>query len=289
MQILITGASTGIGEACARWFDARGHRVFAGVRREADAEKLRAGSSDRMTPVTIDVADASSIRASLDTIAASLSGAGLDGLVNNAGIAVPGPLEYLPLDAIRQQLEINVVGQIGVTQAFLPLIRRGRGRIVFMGSIGGLVCTPFLGPYCASKFALEAIADALRIEVQPWGIHVTIVEPGSIATPIWNKPGVPFDRARIGDVERDYGAALDAFRAAVAAAGARGLPADRVAAVVDHALTARSPRTRYVIGPDARFQRALRSLVPDRLRDLVLTRILKLPPRGAATHRPIPH
>jgi NAD(P)-dependent dehydrogenase (short-subunit alcohol dehydrogenase family) len=287
MQILVTGASTGIGEGCARWLDGRGHRVFAGVRREADATRLKTGSSERLMPVLLDVTDEGSIAASLAQIGSALvqeaEGAGLDGLVNNAGIAVAGPLEYVALDALRRQLDVNVVGQVAVTQAFLPLVRRARGRIVFMGSIGGRVSTPFLAPYCASKFALEAIADALRVELQPWGIHVALLEPGSIATPIWVKPGdggVPADAARAAATDRDYGGAIAALRTAVAASGARGLPTDAVSAVVEHALTSTSPKTRYSVGRDAKIQLALRRFTSDRIRDRLITRVMNLPRRA---------
>ena len=288
MQFLITGASTGIGEGCARWLDARGHHVFAGVRREEDGERLKAGSSDRLTPVMIDVADEGSIRASVGRVSSILerSGdeAGLDGLVNNAGIGVAGPLEYVPLDALRRQLEVNVTGQIAVTQAFLPFLRRSRGRIVFIGSIGGRFATPFLAPYCASKFALEALADCLRVELQPWGIHVAILEPGSIATPIWSKPGdggVAADPSRTAVMNRDYGQAVAAFRTAAAAAERRGLSTDVTSAVIEHALTARSPKTRYIVGTDAKLRVALRYVISDRMCDRLLTRVLKLPGRGA--------
>jgi NAD(P)-dependent dehydrogenase (short-subunit alcohol dehydrogenase family) len=283
MRILITGASTGIGEGCARWFDARGHCVFAGVRREEDAARLKAGASDRLTPVLLDVTNEESIRTALARIASSPGGDGLDGLVNNAGIAVVGPLEHLALDALRRQLEVNVVGQVAVTQAFLPLVRRARGRIVFMGSIGGRFTTPFLGPYCASKYALEAVADALRIELQPWGIHVAILEPGSIATPIWNKPGdggVAADPARTDALDRDYGGALAGFRALVARTAERGVSTDAVSVVVERALTSRSPKTRYVVGRDAKFQVAVGRLMPDRVRDRLVTYVMKLPGRG---------
>jgi NAD(P)-dependent dehydrogenase (short-subunit alcohol dehydrogenase family) len=281
MRILITGASTGIGEGCARWFDARGHRVFAGVRREEDGARLKIGASDRLTPVLLDVTDDASIAASRARIESAAEG-GLDGLVNNAGIVVAGPLEHLALDALRRQLDVNVVGQVAATQAFLPLLRRARGRIVFMGSIGGRFTTPFLAPYCASKYALESIADALRIELQPWGIHVSLLEPGSIATPIWKKPAdgdVPPDRAREEAIDRDYGGALTTFRALVAKTGERGVSTDAVAVVVEHALTSRTPKTRYVVGWDARVQVMLGRFVTDRARDRVVTYIMKLPRR----------
>ncbi|PYR57414.1 MAG: short-chain dehydrogenase/reductase, partial [Acidobacteria bacterium] len=169
-RVLITGSSTGIGEACARRLDAAGWRVFAGVRREEDGQRLRAGMSSRLTPVLLEVTDAASMARAARTIGVEGADAGLDGLVNNAGIAVAGPLEYLPIADFRRQLEVNVVGPLAVTQALLPAIRARRGRIVLMGSIAGRMTVPFLGPYSASKFALEAMADALRVELQPWDI-----------------------------------------------------------------------------------------------------------------------
>jgi NAD(P)-dependent dehydrogenase (short-subunit alcohol dehydrogenase family) len=191
-------------------------------------------------------------------------------------------LEYIPLDAFRRQLEVNVTGQIAVTQAYLPLLRRARGRIVFVGSVGGLWATPFLAPYCASKFALEAIVDCLRLELQPWGIHVSILEPGSIATPIWRKPGdggVPADAPLAAAIERDYGSAIAAFRDIVAVSAKRGVSTDRTSVVIEHALTAPTPRTRYVVGRDAKVQAAIRKLLPDRLRDRLVARAMKLPAR----------
>jgi NAD(P)-dependent dehydrogenase (short-subunit alcohol dehydrogenase family) len=288
MQILITGASTGIGEGCARWLDARGHRVFAGVRRPEDGDRLMTGSSARLTPVRLDVTEVASIVSALASVEAASGDAGLDGLVNNAGIAVGGPLEYVPLDGLRRQLEVNVIGQVAVTQAFLPLLRRARGRIVFMGSIGGRVATPFLAPYCASKFALEAIADALRIELQPWGMHVSMIEPGSIATPIWTKRpdgDVTADDARRPALSRDYGAALAAFRSVLTHTAQRGLPTDAVSTVVEHALTSARPRPRYVVGRDAKLQLALGTFVPARMQDWFVTRYMKLPRRASSAAR----
>ncbi len=185
--VLITGASTGIGAAAALRLDRAGFRVFAGVRKPADGEALRAQASARLTPIIIDVTDQASIDAAAAEVTQTIGGTGLAGLVNNAGISVAGPIELVPVDDLRRQLEVNVIGQVAVTQAFMPLIRAARGRVVFIGSIGGRMSTPFLGPYSASKFALEAIADAMRVEMRPWRIHVAIVEPGSIKTPFWDK------------------------------------------------------------------------------------------------------
>ena len=290
MNVVITGCSTGIGEACALRLDADGWRVFAGIRRDEDGARLAARASGRLTPVMLDVTDAASIARAAGTVTAELAGDGLAGLVNNAGIAIAAPLEHVPIDDFRRQLDVNVVGQLAVTQAFLPLLRLGAtasaraGRVVLIGSIAGRLTVPFLGPYSASKFALEAMADALRVELQPWNMHVALVEPGSIATPIWNKgtEGANRLQSRLGPgVIEQYGAALDAIRKAAAAAANRGIPAEDVAKVVVHALTSPSPKTRYLVGAGARQRAWIAKLVPDRLRDALLTRVLAIPRRGA--------
>jgi len=286
--VLITGASTGIGEACAMRLDGMGFQVFAGVRKDSDGERLRAKASPRLTPVRIDVTDAATIAAARDTVAAAVGARGLAGVVNNAGIAVAGPLEFLPLDDLRYQLEVNVVGQIAVTQAFLALVRQGHGRIVNIGSVSGRLSTPFVGPYSASKFAMEALTDALRIELRPWRIHVAIVEPGSIATPIWDKSDETADkieRELPPEGHRFYDAAIPALRAFAAETAKRGIPPDRVAQAVVHALTASRPKTRYLVGVDARIQALLATLVPDRMRDGLLERQLKLPRTAPADVR----
>jgi NAD(P)-dependent dehydrogenase (short-subunit alcohol dehydrogenase family) len=196
----------------------------------------------------------------------------LDGRVANAGIALAAPREFLPPDELTRQLDVNVVGQLRVVQAFLPALRRARGRIVVMGSIGGRSALPFLGAYAMSKFALEALADALRVELAPWGMHVSIVEPGTIATAIWTKPQRRLDEFPPAAGEL-YGERVERFRRLAAARSARGVPPDEVAKAVEHALTAVTPRTRYVVGPDAK-KRARVERLPDRLRDRVLTRFL---------------
>lgn len=280
--VLITGASTGIGAACALGLDRLGWRVFAGVRRAADGAALQRQASPGLTAVAIDVTDAASIAGAARTIAAVMGSRGLAGLVNNAGIVVPGPVELLPLPDLRRQLEVNVVGQVAVTQAMLPLLRPARGRIVNMGSISGRMATPFVGAYAASKFALEAFTDALRLEVRPWGIEVAIIEPGAIATPIWEKSTAEGDRLQAAlpaEAVRLYGKALEALRKGVARAARDAISTDAVVAAVVHALTAARPRTRYVIGRRAKLQAAIARWVPDRARDGLLTRVLRLPDR----------
>lgn len=280
--VVITGASTGIGAACARYLDARGFRVFAGVRNQADGDALQAQSSSRLTPVRIDVTDRDSISAAADTIQAVVGEAGLAGLVNNAGIAVGGPLEVLPLDELRRQLEVNVIGQVAVTQAFLPMLRKGRGRIVNMGSIAGRTTMPFLGPYSMSKFALEAMTTALRLELDTWGIEVSIVEPGAIATPIWEKSGKAGDALR-KTVQHEalplYSEHLACLRRVVAEAERRAISADAVAKAVEHALTARRPKTHYLVGSDAKFRALLAALLPQRVQDAMLRWYFKFPRR----------
>ena len=196
----------------------------------------------------------------------------LDALVDNAGIAIASPLEFLPPDELTRQLDVNVVGQLRVLQAFLPALRRSHGRLVLMGSIGGRSALPFLGAYAMSKFALEAMADALRIELAPFRIQVSIVEPGTIATPIWSKPQRRVDELSPGAADL-YGARAEKFRRLAAERSADAVPAVEVAKAVEHALTSPKPRTRYVVGPDAK-RRARVEKLPDRLRDRVLTRFL---------------
>ena len=196
----------------------------------------------------------------------------LDALVDNAGIAIAAPLEFLPPDELTRQLDVNVVGQLRVLQAFLPALRSSRGRVVLMGSIGGRSALPFLGAYAMSKFALEAMADALRIELAPFGVQVAIVEPGTIATPIWSKPQRTAEELQATAAEL-YGARMAKFRALAAARASRAVPPVEVAKAVEHALSASSPRTRYVVGPDAK-RRARVQRLPDRWRDRVLTRFL---------------
>jgi NAD(P)-dependent dehydrogenase (short-subunit alcohol dehydrogenase family) len=242
------------------------------VRNEDDAATARECGFD---PLSLDVTEANEIGAAAKSI-----GAGLDGLVANAGIAVAAPLELVPLDELRRQLEVNVVGQVATVQAVLPALRRARGRIVLMGSIGGRSALPFLGPYAASKHALEAIADALRVELRPWSIGVSIVEPASIRTAIWSKGAARADELH-GELSAEsaalYADAIERFRHVALARGPGGDP-DTVADAVEHALTAARPKARYVVGRDA-HARAWIERLPTRLRDRVLARALSGPIR----------
>jgi NAD(P)-dependent dehydrogenase (short-subunit alcohol dehydrogenase family) len=277
--VLVTGSSTGIGRATALRLDREGRRVFAGVRREEDAESLRAEGSERVVPVMLDVTDAGQVAAVAELIGEQVGESGLDGLVNNAGIAVLSPLETIPLEDFRRQIEVNLTGQVAVTQAMLPLVRHAAGRVVFVSSIGGRMALPFGAPYHAAKFGVEAVADCLRQELAPWGIDVAVIEPGSIDTPIWERGERIADevasRAPAAQEEL-YGQAIERFRAAVRRTADRGIAPDKVAKAVSHALTARRPHTRYVVGADARGQALLRRLLPDRALDAVVRRAMRI-------------
>ena len=277
--ILITGASSGIGAACARYLDDMGFTVWAGVRRTEDGEALARSTSARLRVLLLDVTDSDSITAASRTLTEALPEAGLAGLVNNAGISVAGPLELLPLAEVRTQFEVNVIGALAMTQALLPLLRRARGRIVNISSIAGLAATPFLGAYCGSKFALEAMSDALRLELAPWGIAVALVEPGAIQSQIWQRATMSATRT-LGGVAPEslalYVHPLARMQDVMAAACARAIPAEAVARVVARALTASSPRARYLVGKDARFRAALKWLLPDRAQDRLLAWFLGL-------------
>jgi NAD(P)-dependent dehydrogenase (short-subunit alcohol dehydrogenase family) len=278
--VLITGASTGIGAACAVYLATLGFRVFAGVRRLADAQALGERTSGTLTPLLLDITNETSISRAASEVGAAVGAAGLYGLVNNAGVVVASPLEILPPGELRRQLEVNVVGQLAVTQAFLPLLRQARGRLVNIGSISGRSASPVLGPYAASKAALAALTHALRLELKPWGIHVSLIEPGAVATPIWEKSktaGEELARRAPAEGYTLYAGLIVAVQKAAGHAARRAIPAQIVAEVVAHALTTPKPKTRYVVGRDAKIQAVAAWLLPDRLRDRLLAKVLRLP------------
>lgn len=272
--VLVTGAAKGIGHACVQRLAGR-FRVYAGVRRLEDGAALSAELGPEVVPVQLEVTDEAAVTAAAAFIHADLGDRPLAGIVNNAGMAVAGPLEFLPLDDLRRQFEVNVIGQVAVTQAMLPMLRESRGRIVNMGSIAGKSALPMTGPYSASKFALEAITDSLRVELLPFGVDVIIIEPGVIATPIWltsiEAADVVMKRLPPQAFEY-YGRIIERVRQR-ALKGVGGLPADAVARVVEHALTSARPRTRYIVGRDAKV-RALLGHLPDRWRDRIIAKQL---------------
>jgi NAD(P)-dependent dehydrogenase (short-subunit alcohol dehydrogenase family) len=267
--VLVTGASRGIGAATVARLARAGWDVVGSVRDEAGADALRAHG---VTPVRLDVTDAVQLAALAETLPERV-----DALVNNAGIVLAGPVEGLELEALRHQLEVNVVGQVAVTQALLPRLRASGGRIVFVSSVSGRVSSPLLGAYNASKFALEGLADALRVELRPWQIPVTLVEPGSVDTDIWRGAEATVDEtaAAMRPEHRDlYATHTTTFRKMIPHIRRGAADADRIAATIEKALTAQRPRARYVVGVDARAQLALAQLAPTRAVDAALGRLI---------------
>lgn len=277
---MITGASTGIGYASALHLSSLGFQVFAGVRRDEDAERLRHANGS-IEPLKIDVTDQASIDAAAQRVREATGGR-IAGLVNNAGIAVPGPLEYLPMDEFRRQIEVNLTGQVAVTQGFLPMLRPTRGRIVNIGSIGGRVGLPLLGPYAASKHAMEGLTDSLRRELRPAGIEVSIIRPGPIATEIWERGNNTADELldRMPAAEQQYGPAIAAARAGAQERMKEAIPPQEVAEVVAHALTSDKPRTRYLVGRRAKLLAVFATVLPDRVFDRLIERMGKSDQRG---------
>jgi NAD(P)-dependent dehydrogenase (short-subunit alcohol dehydrogenase family) len=267
---VVTGASTGIGRACVDQLVRGGAHVWASVRADADADALGREHGEAVTVLRMDLTDKESVRAAGDQVTAA---GPLHGLVNNAGVALPAPLEHIPIDVFRRQIEVNLTGQLAVTQAMLPALRKAReqganARIVMIGSIGGRIAAPMLGAYHASKFGLVGLADTLRAELAPSGIRVILIEPGAIATPIWGRgTQAADDLVAQADPEmiQRYSAQIDNARKNAARAADRGLPPPRAAAVIVKALTTANPRPRYLVGPDAHAAAVVAQL-PFRLR-----------------------
>ncbi len=277
--VVITGASTGIGLGCVKVLAESGWRVFPGVRREEDARRLTETFGDRVTPLLFDVTDQEAVAAAASAVGAALGRRTLAGLVNNAGIAVPGPLLHLKIEDFERQLAVNLTGQLIVTQAFAPLLGADRsrsgppGRIVMISSVGGLNAAPFLGAYSASKFAIEGLSESLRRELMLYGIDVAIINPGAIATPIWGKSGDV--EAEFADT--DYASAVAKVKAYMMTMGEKGLPPERIGEAVKAALTAARPRVRTIVTPSP-VQDFLARNLPKRWVDRLIARRLGFRP-----------
>lgn len=276
--VVVTGASTGIGWGCVKVLIASGARVFGSVRKQADGDRLSTEFGPHFTPLLFDVTDQAAVAAGARQVEAALGGETLSGLVNNAGIAVPGPLLDLAIDAFKHQLKVNVTGQLIVTQAFAPLLgvdrsRKGAsGRIVMISSVGGKNAMPFLGAYSASKFALEGMSELLRRELMPFGIDVIIVAPGTVQTPIWDKAD-SLDLTRFAN--SPYAAALGKLKAFMITNGRKGLPAEKLGETVTAALTLPNPKTRYTVAPNP-LQNLMATTLPKRIVDNIIARQLGL-------------
>ena len=274
--VFITGSSTGIGEACALKLHELGYEVFAGVRQAEDGQSLRQKTSERLHPVVVDITNAEQVKAAAETVRQGLGDRPLAGLINNAGISVGGPLEFVPIDRFRNQLEVNLIGHISVYQSFIPLLRQSQGRIINVGSIAGFFASPILGPYSASKYAMEAVADVMRRELKPWNIKVILLEPGVIATKIWEKARTHTATAikeAPAEVMQLYGPLIERVTKLAADNEKIAQSPEVVANAVVRALTANRPKTRYRIGPKARLQKVL-SWLPDKIQDRLVATYL---------------
>ncbi|HEY2571706.1 MAG TPA: SDR family oxidoreductase [Solirubrobacteraceae bacterium] len=279
--VLITGASTGIGQATALRLAGAGWTVLAGVRSHDAGERLAGeAASGRVQPLILDVTDFQQIVAAAARVS-ELGGGGdsspgrLDALVNNAGIGFGGPLELIHPDDLRKQFDVNVLGQIAVTQALLPALRAAHGRIVFLSSVGGRVAMAFTAPYAASKHAIEAIGDALRVELATSNVQVALVEPGSVATPIWDKARQTGEQLTVPpSLQKEYGHVPAAMDKTLKDTAKRGVPPELVAQTIERALTARRMKSRYLVGRDARAMVIARRLLPDRVFDRVAKKAL---------------
>ncbi|MGN6517237.1 MAG: SDR family oxidoreductase [Rhizomicrobium sp.] len=279
-SVVVTGASTGIGWGCVKVLIGRGFRVFGSVRKQADADRLKSEFGANFTPLLFDVTDAAAVKRGAEQVAAALGNDTLSGLVNNAGIAVAGPLLYLDVDEFRNQLEVNLTGQLLVTQAFAPLLgadpsRRGdKGRIVNITSVGGRNANPFMGPYNASKFGFEGFSESLRRELMIFGIDVIVVAPGAVATPIWDK-AEQLDVSRYSNTP--YAASLGKVKDAMLSMGRAGFPPEKIGETVAMALTAGKPKVHYTVTPTP-LQNLMATTLPKRMVDNIVAKALGLKP-----------
>jgi NAD(P)-dependent dehydrogenase (short-subunit alcohol dehydrogenase family) len=282
--VLVTGASSGIGQDCALYLDKLGYQVFAGVRKEEDGAALRQQASARLIPVCLDVTNNESITRAKELLLDKTGGKGLWGLVNNAGVSSNGPLEFYPMDEIRQMFEVNVFGLLAVTQTFLPLLRTGQGRIINISSVSAMMAFPFAGPYCASKYSVEVMSDCLRMELSPWSIPVSVIEPAYIASAMWNKSHqttAGFIQALPVAGQQYYGRNLTKLNELGARQGAKGDSPERIAKVVAKILVARRPGALYREGRVVNFLRFMK-LLPRGIREKMLTMQLKTKPTDDA-------
>jgi len=272
--VLVTGASTGIGRAIVTDLAGAGVTVFAGVRDESAAPTTT--GPGRIHPLLLDVTDSAQVAEAGTAISEAIGSDGLRGVVNNAGIGIGGPLEFVPMDEMRRQFEVNLFGQLAVTQAVLGMLREhGDGRVVYTSSIGGRVAAPMVGPYAASKHALNGMAESLRRELRPWSIRVSVLAPAAVATPIWDKSAGSIDDAIewIPPEGRElYGGSISSMRKVVAEAADGAIPPERVAEAARHALYATRPKAEYLIGREARAMATLSAALPHRVFDAMVAK-----------------
>ena len=279
--VVITGVSSGIGWGAVEVLTNKGLHVFGSVRKQADAERLLKAFPANFTPLIFDVTDEAAVRAGADVVRKALGGRTLMGLVNNAGIATPGPILHQPLATYRQQVEVNLIGAFTVSQAFAPLLGVDRaltgapGRVINITSLGGKIGSPFLGGYCSAKHGLEGLSESLRRELMLYGIDVVIIGPGAVKTPIWDKAEAMDTSAY---VRTEYATGMAKLSEFMAAGGRDGLAVERVGALIFKALTVRRPRVRYALAPNMLFDWIVPRLLPRRWVDRIFARRLGLTP-----------
>jgi NAD(P)-dependent dehydrogenase (short-subunit alcohol dehydrogenase family) len=274
-NVLITGTSTGIGKATALHLDKLGYRVFASIRNESDADALRAQAPERLTPFFLDVTDAESILKAKHEISTLVGEQGLSGVVNNAGVSFATPLEFVDLDSLRLLFEVNVFGLLAITKAMLPLVRKAHGKIINVSSDSTFVVAPFHGPYSASKLAVNGFSDALRRELAPFGVQVSVIIAGSIDTPIWEKAAkltVQTMRHQASEVDALYGKSFKKLAEVFMQIGRHGITPNSVARVIASALAAKQARHYYLVGRDAHFLSIIKSVTPEAWKDRMVFR-----------------
>lgn len=283
-NVLITGASSGIGAATAIHLARLGFKVFAGVRKQTDADNLSSQNPGRIIPILIDIRDQLMIDTAYDWVALETGTQGLTGLINNAGIGFGAPIECIPIQQLKEVFEVDVFGHIKMIQKFLPLLRHTQGRIINISSISGQLPQPFQSTYSAAKMALESFSDSLRIELRPWNIKISIIEPGSIKTPIWSKSN---DRTQelfaqfSPELQELYRSSITAFNYTADKFSHLATGSAVVAKAIEHALTAKHPRSRYLVGKDAFLMYYLLKPLPALIRDWTLAKIMGLPRKGS--------
>ena len=281
--VVVTGASTGIGRSSVKVLSEKGFHVFGSVRKQEDADSLSDEFGDKVTPLIFDTTDEAAVKACAAKVKEIIGEATLSGLVNNAGIAVTGPLMHIPIDELRHQLEVNTIAPIIVTQAFLPLLGAVNppvntpGRIINISSLAGVAAMPFAGPYAASKHALEAISGSLRRELMIYGIDVIIIGPGAVATPIWGK-AEQVDTSQYNDT--DFKQAYEKIGKAMNDLGLGGIAVDKVGELVHHTLTTAKPKVRYAIVPNRLRDWIIPQNLPQRLLDKIIAAKLGLKKLG---------
>ncbi|MDA0667897.1 MAG: SDR family oxidoreductase [Planctomycetota bacterium] len=284
-NILITGASTGIGRAIALDLASRGDQVIGTVRKQEDADALLAATPTGALPIRsllLDVTDGASVLRAAEELEEQLQGAGLHGLINNAGVAITAPLEYIPIEDFQLQMEINLIGLLRTTQAFLPMVKKARGRVINISSIAGRLAFPLAGPYHSSKHALEGLSDVMRLEFRRYGIEVVVIQPGAIRTPIWGtaaKKSAEIGKKLSRQALKDYGKLIQQVGKASAQAGENGEDPQLCADAVRTALDATRPRTRYIVGRNAKIGMFLRRILSDRRMDKIVGKGLDLKDR----------